>query len=72
LATKATLLADWMLIFSQNSGLSLSLGIHHANWSIEAYDGLIMWRRWHWLVPECSLYDVFYSSIPALIPPSLS
>jgi len=27
---------------------------YDANWSIEVYDGLIIWRRWHWLVPEYS------------------
>ena len=30
-----------------------------------------MWGRSYWLVPERSLYDVFYSPIPVLIPPSL-
>jgi len=62
--------AGWVLDFLiENSGLSRSPGIHPANWSIGVYDGLIMWRRWHWLVPERSLYDVFYWSIPVLIPP---
>jgi len=39
-------------IFSENSGLSRSPGIHHTNWSIGVYDRLIMWRRWYWLVPD--------------------
>jgi len=58
LATKATLLDDWMLDFLSEFWFEPLPGVHHANWSIGVCAGLIMWR-WYWLVPERSLYHVF-------------